>query len=133
MTTATITKSIENIEQFSVKSRGSSTTITTHSVTAGVDLGDEHKVTIFGTTYALDYIEIQKSWTSNQKSPFAEDALVIVTFYTILSNGKKGTKYGRREFDLKSLREYTDLPATAISALANAFTAEVSNILKAGN
>ena len=127
----TTLETIATVEQFNVTARSTTKTVTTHTANASLDLGD-FTFTLFGTPKMLDYIFVHASWTSDKKAPTAADwnTSVTIHYYSVLSNGKKGSKYEKRDMSIASLRDYTNLPAAAIDALVDRFDFQASEVAK---
>jgi hypothetical protein len=110
------------VAQFNVTSRTGTKTVTTLSASAALDLGD-YTFTLFQSPKILDYVRVLHDWTSDKSAPTASDynTYFTVYFYSVLANGKKGSKWDKRDMSLQDLHTYTSLPAAAIDALAAQF------------
>jgi hypothetical protein len=106
-------------------------TIKHYTVRLNADFADDAQITLFNDKYFVEYIAIDKHWTSGDSTNFYSPVEILYT--SILASGKRGQKSQRRSMDFDSLRKYTDLPKDFIDAFEAKFESQVAEAIAAGN
>jgi hypothetical protein len=106
-------------------------TVKHYTVRLNADFADDAQITLFDNKYFVEYIAIDRHWTSGDSTKFYSP--VEICYTSILSSGKRGQKSDRRSMDFADLRKYTDLPTDFIDAFEAKFEAQVVEAIAAGN
>ena len=93
------------MSKYEIQSSGKTVTTVHHEANTSLSFSTEEnpvKVSIFDKEYFLNWASIHTVWDSK----YIPEAILKVSFVTILKSGKAGDKYDKREFSLSDIGKY---------------------------
>jgi hypothetical protein len=92
------------MSKYEIQSSGKTVTTVHHEASTFLSFSEENpvKVTIFNKEYFLNWASIHTVWDSE----YIPEAILKVSFVTILKSGSAGEKYDKREFSLSDIGKY---------------------------
>jgi len=93
------------MSKYEIESSGKTVTTVHHEASTFLSFPTKEnpvKVTIFNKEYFLNWASIHTVWDSE----YIPEAILKVSFVTILKSGSAGEKYDKREFSLSDIGKY---------------------------
>jgi hypothetical protein len=93
------------MSKYEIVSNGKTVTTVHHEASTWLSFSTEEnpvKVSIFDKEYFLNWVSIDTVWDSE----YIPEAILKVSFVTILKSGSAGEKYDKREFRLSDIGKY---------------------------
>ena len=92
------------MSKYEIETSGKTVTTVHHEASTFLSFSEENpvKVSIFNKEYFLNWASIHTVWDSE----YIPEAILKVSFVTILKSGKAGDKYDKREFSLSDIGKY---------------------------
>ena len=117
------------MSKYEIQSSGKTVTTVHHEASTFLSFPTKEnpvKVSIFNKEYFLNWASIHTVWDSE----YIPEAILKVSFVTILKSGSAGEKYDKREFSLSDIGKYIVGEEETFKSIFKQHAQTIQNIIK---